>query len=59
MYKSRLEKKLGLNRQHLESIEEALAEEMTDDDRRALEEVLKEHEEGKTIRFTKTRNRGD
>ncbi len=57
MSKAELEKELRLIRQRLESIEESLAEEMTDDDKQALEEALKEHREGKTIRFTKTRIR--
>ena len=57
MSKGVLEKELKLIRQRLESIEEALAEEMTNDDKRALEEALKEHREGKTIPFTKPKVR--
>jgi len=47
--KNSLEKKLRLIRQPLESIEEPLAEEMTEDDKKALAEALKEHKERKTI----------
>ena len=57
MSKVGLEKELRLIRQRLESIEEALAEEMTGDDKQALQEALKEHREGKTIPFTKTKER--
>lgn len=38
-------------RQRLESIEEALAEDMTDDDKRALKEALQEHKAGKSVAF--------
>jgi len=55
MSKVGLEKELRLIRQRLESIEEALAEEMTNDDKRALQEALKEHREGTTIPFTKSK----
>jgi hypothetical protein len=57
MSKVGLEKELRLIRQRLESIEEALAEEMIDDDKQALQEALKEHREGKTIPFTKLKVR--
>jgi hypothetical protein len=46
-----LEKELHLIRERLEAIEEALGEEMTADDKEALEEALKEHREGKTVPF--------
>lgn len=46
-----LERELHLIRERLEAIEEALGEEMTADDKKALEEALKEHREGKTIPF--------
>jgi hypothetical protein len=46
-----LERELKLIRQRLDSIEEVLAEEMSEDDRDALAEGLKEHREGKTIQF--------
>ncbi|MBI2125855.1 MAG: hypothetical protein HYU02_00855 [Thaumarchaeota archaeon] len=42
-------------RKRLDSIEEALAEEMTEDDKRALKEALKEHGEGKTVPFKKSK----
>ena len=48
---TRLEKELRLIRQRLESIEEVLSEEMTKDDKRALEEALEEHKLGKTVPF--------
>jgi len=53
--KGTLEKELQLIRQRLDSIEEVLAEEMTEDDKRALEEALKEHREGKTVPFKKSK----
>lgn len=52
-----LEKELRLIRQRLDSIEEALAEEMSEDDRNALAEGLREHKEGKTIKFARIRKR--
>ena len=55
MSKGTLEKELQLIRQRLDSIEEVLAEEMTEDDKRALEEALKEHREGKTVPFKKSK----
>lgn len=51
MSKLILEKELHLIRERLEAIEEALGEEMTADDKKALEEALREHREGKTITF--------
>lgn len=55
MAESKLERELKLIRQRLESIEEALGEEMTSDDKQALEDALKEHREGKTIPFTRSK----
>ena len=52
MSKNELEQELKLIRQCLGSIEEALAEELTDDDKQALVEAMKEHREGKTVPFT-------
>jgi hypothetical protein len=52
-----LEKELHLIRKRLEAIEEALGEEMTADDRKALEEALQEHREGKSIPFASYRSR--
>ena len=46
-----------LIRQRLDSIEEALAEEMSKDDKDALAEGLKQHKEGKTALFARTRKR--
>ncbi len=46
-----MEKELHLIRERLEAIEDALGEEMTADDKRALEEAMSEHAEGKTIAF--------
>lgn len=46
-----MEKELHLIRERLEAIEDALGEEMTADDKRALEETMREHKEGKTIAF--------
>jgi hypothetical protein len=52
MSKVILEKELHLIRKRLEAIEEALSEEMTPDDKKALEEALQEHRQGKTIPFS-------
>lgn len=46
-----LEKELHLIRERLQAIEDALGEEMTGDDKKALEEAIKEHKEGKTVAF--------
>jgi hypothetical protein len=51
MAQTELQRELKLIRQRLESIEEALAEEMTEDDKQALESALKEHRLGKTVPF--------
>jgi len=51
MMASALEKELRLIRERLDSIEDALAEEMSDDDKKARAEALREHKEGKTILF--------
>lgn len=52
MAQAQVERELKLIRQRLESIEEALAEEMTEDDKRALREALKEYRSGKTVPFS-------
>jgi len=52
-----LEKELGLIRQRLEAIEEALGEQMTAEDKAALDEAPKEHREGKSIPFKSMRHR--
>ena len=51
MMATSLEKELRLIRQRLDSIEGILAEEMSEDDKKAYAEGLKEHKEGKTIPF--------
>jgi hypothetical protein len=52
-----LEKELVLIRERLQAIEEALGEEMTAEDKTALEEALKEHKRGKSIPFKRKRSR--
>lgn len=52
-----LEKELGLIRQRLGAIEEALSEEMTAEDEAALSAVLKEHSERESIPFKHTGSR--
>ena len=52
-----MEKELRLIRERLEAIEDSLGEEMTANDKRALEEALSEHKEGKTIAFKSSRLR--
>ena len=53
MMATSLEKELKLIRQRLDSIEDALAEEMSEDDKKARLEALKEHKEGKTVPFVR------
>lgn len=53
MMATSLEKELRLIRQRLDSIEDALAEEMSEDDKKARAEALKEHKEGKTVPFVR------
>jgi len=55
MSQTRLEKELRLIRQRLEAIEEVLAEEMTEEDKRSLKEALREHREGKSVPFERVR----
>ena len=57
MSKLILEKELHLIRERLETIEQALGEEMTADDKKALKEAMKEHREGKTVIFRSPRSR--
>ena len=57
MSKLILEKELHLIRERLEAIEQALGEEMTADDKKALEEAMKEHREGKTVTFRPPKSR--
>jgi hypothetical protein len=49
MMATALEKELRLIRERLDSIEDALAEEMSTDDKKARVDALREHKEGKTI----------
>jgi len=50
-----IEKELGMIRRRLDAIEEALGEEMTSDDKTALDEALSEHRLGKSIPFKRLR----
>jgi len=52
-----LEKELRLIRERLDSIENALAEEMSEDDKKARADALREHKEGKTVPFTRKTKR--
>ena len=51
MMATSLEKELRLIRLRLDPIEDALAEEMSESDKKARLEALKEHKEGKTVPF--------
>jgi hypothetical protein len=51
MPQATIEKELRLIRQRLEAIEEVLAEEMTQEDKRDLREALEEHKRGKSVPF--------
>lgn len=57
MSKLILEKELHLIRERLEAIEDALGEEMTADEKKALEEAMREHREGQTVAFKPLRSR--
>jgi hypothetical protein len=57
MSKVILEKELGLIRQRLEAIEEALAEEMSADDKAAFQQAMREHRAGRSVAFRPTRSR--
>jgi hypothetical protein len=57
MSKLVLEKELSLIRQRLKAIEEALGEEMSLNDKEALDQALKEHREGTSIPFKAARSR--
>lgn len=50
-----IEKELKLIRQHLDAIEEMLAEEISESDKKDLKEALAEHKSGKSILFDKVR----
>ena len=57
MMATSLEKELRLIRERLDSIEDALAEEMSEDDKKTRSEALKEHNEGKTVPFVRKSKR--
>lgn len=57
MSKVILERELTLIKRRLEAIETVLAEEMSTDDKAALQEALREHKLGKSIPFKATRPR--
>jgi hypothetical protein len=48
-----LEKELRLIRERLDSIEDALGEETSEDDRKDRDEAPREHREGKTVPFVR------
>jgi len=52
-----LEKELKLIKRRLEAVEEALGEEMNEDEKAALAQALMEHRRGKTIPFKPARSR--
>jgi hypothetical protein len=51
MMATSLEKELRMIRERLDSIENALGEEMSEDDKSARSEALREHKQGKTVPF--------
>jgi hypothetical protein len=51
-----LEKELRLIRQRLDSIEDALAEETSENEKKARLEALEQHKEGKTVPFVRKGN---
>lgn len=55
MSQATIERELKLIRQRLEAIEESLAEEMTEEDKRDLKEAIVEHRRGKSVPFGKVR----
>ena len=57
MMATSLEKELRLIRERLDSIEDALAEAMSEDDKTARVEALREHKEGKTVPFARKSRR--
>jgi hypothetical protein len=57
MSKQILAKELHLIRERLDAIEQALGEQMTTEDKKALDEALEEYRESKAIRFLPTRSR--
>jgi len=57
MMATSLEKELRLIRERLDSIEDALAEDMSDEDKKARAEAPREHKEGKTVPFIRKSKR--
>ena len=57
MAQTGVEHELKLIRKRLDSIEQALGEEMSREDKKALKEALEEYRTGKTIPFDKVRKR--
>ena len=55
MSQTTIKNELKLIRQRLEAIEEVLAEEMSETDKRDLKEALAEHKRGKSVPFNKVR----
>ncbi|MDH2901723.1 MAG: hypothetical protein PXY39_12210 [archaeon] len=55
MSQTSVQRELRLIRQRLEAIEEVLGEEMSESDKHALKEALREHKEGKSVPFSKVR----
>jgi hypothetical protein len=51
-----LERELRLIRERLDSIEDALGEQMSEDDKKAHAEAIKEHREGKSVPFVRKKN---
>ena len=57
MMATSLEKELRLIRERLDSIEDALAEDMSAEDKKARAEALREHKEGRAVPFTRKSKR--
>jgi hypothetical protein len=55
MSQSTIEKELRLIWRRFEAIEEALAEEMSEEDKRDLKEAPTEHKKGRSVPFNKVR----
>lgn len=57
MSQTTIENELKLIRQRLEAIEETLAEEMSESDKRDLKEALADHRQGRSLSFEKVRKK--
>ena len=53
MMETSLEKELRLIRQRLDSIEDVLSEKMSEDDKKARTEALREYRKGRTVPFVR------